>query len=132
MSIAALSAQTKLSSGHISLLERGEREPRLSALLALARGLGVSVAYLIEESQDRGAIAPVEVDRLNRVLSDPDVSQETKDGLLNIVREVTELAERSVATSHGPGSASASPSVSDLARQSRTLSEGIRELTSKP
>ncbi len=33
----------------ISLLERGAREPRLSTMVRLARGLGVPVAALLEE-----------------------------------------------------------------------------------
>ncbi len=33
----------------ISLLERGEREPRLSTIVRLARGLGVPAAALLDE-----------------------------------------------------------------------------------
>jgi transcriptional regulator with XRE-family HTH domain len=33
---------------HISLIERGEREPRLDTLVKLSRGLGISPTELIE------------------------------------------------------------------------------------
>ena len=38
----------KLHRTEISLLERGEREPRLSTLVRLSRGLNVPIAALLE------------------------------------------------------------------------------------
>lgn len=44
----ALSAATQLDPGEISRLERGARDPRLSTIVRLARGLGVPVSELVE------------------------------------------------------------------------------------
>ncbi|HZB22820.1 MAG TPA: helix-turn-helix transcriptional regulator [Gaiellaceae bacterium] len=43
-----LAAICKLHRTEISLLERGEREPRLSTMIRLSRGLNVPVAALLE------------------------------------------------------------------------------------
>ena len=43
-----LAARCKLHRTEISLLERGEREPRLSTMIRLSRGLDVPVSSLLE------------------------------------------------------------------------------------
>ena len=43
----ALSAATKLDTGEISRLERGERDPQLRTLVRLSRGLGRPLTDLI-------------------------------------------------------------------------------------
>jgi transcriptional regulator with XRE-family HTH domain len=43
-----LAAVCRLHRTEISLLERGEREPRLSTIVRLSRGLDVPVAALLE------------------------------------------------------------------------------------
>ena len=46
-----LGAVARLHRTEISLLERGERDPKLSTLFRLADALGVSVAALIEDER---------------------------------------------------------------------------------
>jgi transcriptional regulator with XRE-family HTH domain len=45
----ALAAAAKLHHTHISLLERGRRDPTLETLVRLARGLGVTPSALIAD-----------------------------------------------------------------------------------
>ena len=44
----ALGFACKLHRTEVSLLERGARDPRLSTVVRLARGLGISVAELVD------------------------------------------------------------------------------------
>ena len=48
LSQEALGFASKLHRTEVSLLERGERDPRLSTVVRLARGLGVSVGELLD------------------------------------------------------------------------------------
>ncbi len=48
LSQEALASACRLHRTEISLLERGEREPRLSTLVRLAEGLGVAPAALLD------------------------------------------------------------------------------------
>jgi transcriptional regulator with XRE-family HTH domain len=45
----ALSGSTQLDPGEISRLERGARNPRLTTLVRIARGLDVTVAELLAD-----------------------------------------------------------------------------------
>lgn len=45
----ALAKASGLSTGSISMLEQGDRtDPQLSTILALAHGMGISVAHLLD------------------------------------------------------------------------------------
>ena len=48
LSQESLASASTLHRTEISLLERGEREPRLSTIVRLARGLGVPAATLLD------------------------------------------------------------------------------------
>ena len=51
MSQEALAEASRLSSSYVSQLERGRRSPTLHVLEALARGLGATVADLVEDPE---------------------------------------------------------------------------------
>lgn len=54
VTLTALAAQTGFSVGHLSRLEKGERQPSIAALLHLARVYGVPVSTLVDV-QDNGS-----------------------------------------------------------------------------
>lgn len=49
MSVEALSGESGVSTGLISMVERGKANPSFSTLVALTRGLGVSLSWLFDE-----------------------------------------------------------------------------------
>ena len=51
MSQEALAEAARVSSSYVSQLERGRRSPTLHVLESLARGLGVTVADLLEDPE---------------------------------------------------------------------------------
>jgi transcriptional regulator with XRE-family HTH domain len=45
----ALAHRSRLHSSNVARLERGAREPRLTTMMAVARGLGMSLAELLDD-----------------------------------------------------------------------------------
>jgi len=85
-----LAERSGLHETHISRIERGQREPRLTTIFALARGMGSEVAELFEETA-RG-LAVVEgrqfEELLERMLH---VSREAQRGERRRLQELEEL-----------------------------------------
>jgi len=54
VTLTDLAAQTGMSAAHLSRLEKGERQPSISALLQIARVYGVPVSSLVDD-QDNGS-----------------------------------------------------------------------------
>lgn len=49
MTIEQLAAKMSISKGNLSDIENGKKDPRYSTLLAVAEGLGITVATLLRE-----------------------------------------------------------------------------------
>jgi len=85
-----LAERSGLHETHISRIERGQREPRLTTIFALARGMGSEVAELFEETA-RG-LAAVEgrqfEELLERMLH---LSREAQRGERRRLQELEEL-----------------------------------------
>jgi transcriptional regulator with XRE-family HTH domain len=57
LTLDQLAHRAELSAAHLSRLESGERQPSVAALIALSRGLGVSMSTLLGERRGAPAIA---------------------------------------------------------------------------
>ncbi len=49
MTLEALASKMSISKGNLSDIENGKKDPRYSTLLAIAEGLGITVATLLRE-----------------------------------------------------------------------------------
>jgi transcriptional regulator with XRE-family HTH domain len=57
LTLAALAERSGLSVGYISLIERGERDPSISTVTALAKALGISPGEFLKPMPKMGPIA---------------------------------------------------------------------------
>jgi transcriptional regulator with XRE-family HTH domain len=70
MSLATLAARSGLSVSYISLLERGKRDPSLSAVEEISSALGVPVSiltFLAMESEELHELSPTLAEKLSFV-----------------------------------------------------------------
>jgi transcriptional regulator with XRE-family HTH domain len=54
LSQQAVAKKARISVSYVSMLERGERTPPLDTLDAIAKALGVSAVYLLQELSPKG------------------------------------------------------------------------------
>ena len=65
LTLDQLSETTGMTPSQLSLMETGKREPKLTALTALAEGLGVTVTDLLSaEAPDRRSELEIELGRI--------------------------------------------------------------------
>jgi transcriptional regulator with XRE-family HTH domain/predicted transcriptional regulator len=110
LTLEQLGARVGLSQGQLSMIENGKREPKLSALQAIAATIGVSLAALLEATPpDERAAVEIELTRAQRsplyaALGLPSVRPtrgtptETLTALVGLHRELARQASRAIAT----------------------------------
>jgi transcriptional regulator with XRE-family HTH domain len=96
LSLRELAERTRVSNAYLSQLERGQHEPSLSVLRAIASALGVPVATLLAragllEADGEQPVRETEA----AILSDPELSEPQRTALLHVYRSFVPVRRRS-------------------------------------
>jgi transcriptional regulator with XRE-family HTH domain len=95
LSLRELAERTSVSNAYLSQLERGQHEPSLSVLKAIASALGVPLASLLARAgllEDDGAQPLRETEAA--ILSDPELSEPQRTALLHVYRSFVPARRR--------------------------------------
>jgi transcriptional regulator with XRE-family HTH domain len=96
LSLRELAERTSVSNAYLSQLERGQHEPSLSVLRAIASALGLPLASLLAhagllEGDGERSMGGTEA----AILSDPELSEPQRTALLHVYRSFVPARRRS-------------------------------------
>jgi transcriptional regulator with XRE-family HTH domain len=95
LSLRELAERTNVSNAYLSQLERGQHEPSLSVLRAIASALGVPLESLLVQAGvlERDGELPMR-DTEAAILSDPELSEPQRTALLHVYRSFVPARRR--------------------------------------
>jgi transcriptional regulator with XRE-family HTH domain len=86
LSLRELAQRANVSNAYLSQVERGQHEPSLTVLMAIADGLGVPPATLLAHAGVLGDAAPDVLDTATAILRDPALTEPQRIALLSVYR----------------------------------------------
>ena len=86
LSLRELAQRANVSKAYLSQVERGQHEPSLTVLMAIADGLGVPPATLLAHTGVLGDATPEPVDTATAILRDPALTEPQRIALLSVYR----------------------------------------------
>jgi transcriptional regulator with XRE-family HTH domain len=86
LSLREMASMTSVSNAYLSQVERGQHEPSLTMLMAIADGLGVPPATLLAHAGVLGDATPEVVDTATAILRDPALTEPQRVALLSVYR----------------------------------------------
>jgi transcriptional regulator with XRE-family HTH domain len=86
LTLAELAKRTKLSESYLSLLERGNRDPTLSTIEAIARGLEVPVSLLVFLGSDASETSSLP----------PEVREKLSTAIIQLLQAANESPQQSL------------------------------------
>jgi transcriptional regulator with XRE-family HTH domain len=95
LSLRELAARTSVSNAYLSQLERGQHEPSLSVLSAIASALDVPLETLLAQAGLLGRDgAPPTRETEAAILSDPELTEPQRTALLHVYRSFVPTRRR--------------------------------------
>jgi transcriptional regulator with XRE-family HTH domain len=87
-----LAVELGLTNGYLSMLERGQRKPSVKTLQKVAEVFDVSVALLVGDEANAADAHP-SLGRIGTVLDNPDLDDEARAALVDLLDRLASLLE---------------------------------------